>query len=81
MNRQPKNKHDPNAIAVYLRKPRAFGLLGSAKIEIGYIKAPAAKDLAKTMDTGNPVIAQVVSSFAPPDKEFPRVSLEVTYDE
>lgn len=76
--REPANKFDENAIAVYLEVPKMFGLLGDKEIQIGYIKASTAKSLAKKMDDGIELSASVVSFYAPKDKEFPRVTIEVT---
>lgn len=77
LKREPTNKHDSNAIAVYLHTPRLFGLLGTAKKQIGYIKARAAKPLAEKMDSGVVVTAQVASFYAPDQIEHPRVTVEV----
>ena len=76
--REPNNPHDPNAIAVYLEFPRL--LFGVAKEQIGYIKAPRASKLHKRLDDGEIPSAQVASFYAPPDKEFPRVSLDIEFN-
>lgn len=78
LNRDPSNTHDPNAIAVYLEVPVLFGLFGSTRKQIGYIKADTAKSLAKQMDEGENVHAVVKSYWAPEDKEHPRVTLEIS---
>lgn len=67
LKRQPRNKHDPNAIAVYLKVPRFFGLLGYSFTQIGFLKASKAKSLAPKIDSGMVVTAKVSSIFAPSD--------------
>ena len=79
LKREPDNPHDPNAIAVFIEVPRLFGLLGSALQQIGYIKASAAKGLAKRIDEGLSIQARVASVFAPSGRDYPRVSLELDY--
>lgn len=79
LQREPHNPHDSNAIAVYLVVPRLFGLLGQARLQIGYIKAGAAKSLAARMDAGVPVTGYVRSFYAPPERDFPRVSLRLEW--
>lgn len=79
LRREPDNEHDSNAIAVFLSVPRLFGLLGQAQAQIGYIKAAAAKGLAKKMDAGVPVTGYVKSFYAPEGREFPRVSLRLEW--
>ena len=81
LRRQPSNRHDPNAIAVYIEAPRFFGLFGKGLRQIGYIKAPAAGGLAKRMDDGLVIQARVSSFYAPPGREHPRVSLDLEYAE
>jgi HIRAN domain len=81
LRREPSNRHDPNAIAVYIEAPRLFGLLGKGLRQIGYIKAPAAGGLSKRMDEGLKVEATVASFYAPPDRDHPRVSLNLEYTE
>lgn len=78
LKREPKNKYDPNAIAVYIKIPRIGGLLGSRYKQIGYIKASTAKSLSKLMDSGVKVTGKVRSYYAPEGRDFPRVSLEIT---
>lgn len=78
LKREPHNRHDPNAVAVYLKIPRLGGLLGAGLTQIGYIKAGTAQSLAKQMDAGVRVTSTVKSFWAPDDREFPRVTLEVT---
>jgi len=49
LRRERSNRHDPNAIAVYLETPFLFGLFGTRLRQIGYIKAPAADGLSKRL--------------------------------
>jgi hypothetical protein len=80
LKREPDNPHDPNAIAVFIEVPRLFGFLGRSLQQIGYIKASAAKGLAKRMDEGLVIQARVASVYAPSDRDNPRVSLVLDYD-
>ena len=80
LRREPNNRYDPDAIAVYIETPILFGLLGRKRRQIGYIKASAADGLAKLMDDGLNVDARVASFYAPPGKDHPRVSLELNYE-
>ena len=75
LHRESSNKHDGCAIAVLIKVPILFGLLGSVKKKIGYIKAGTAKSLAKKIDANEEVKAHVDSLCAPPDREHPRVTL------
>lgn len=75
--REPDNPYDSNAITVTLES--GGWLFGMKSAQIGHLKAPLAKRLAPLMDAGVKMHAVVVSHFAPPDMEFPRVSLEICY--
>src|SRR5687767_1840602 len=79
LRRLPDKYQHENAIAVYLKVPRAFGLLGTSLKQIGYIEAGEAVDLAKRMDGGQPVAAHVHRFFAPLDRRHPRVHLHIEY--
>jgi len=81
LKREPKNPHDSNAIAVFIEVPRLFGLLGRSLRQIGYIKAATAKSLAKRMDEGLSIQARIASFYAPLDRDYPRVTLEIAYEE
>jgi len=80
LRREPNNTFDPNAIGVFIEVPRLFGLLGSSFRQIGYIKAPAADNLASRMDQGLQITARVSSFYAPPGRDHPRVSLVLDYE-
>lgn len=81
LRREPTNPHDPNAIAVLVSVPRLFGLLGRGLTQIGYIKARAAKGVAAKMDAGINVTGYVKGFYAPPGRDFPRVSLRLEWPE
>ncbi len=66
-------RDDPNAIAVLISVPHTF--VGSSQVQIGYIKAGAAKGLAAEMDSGIKISGYVKSFYAPDVKEYPRVQL------
>lgn len=76
--REPDNKFDPNAIAVYLHGKRLFGMVETRE-QIGYIKAGRAEGLAEKIDSGAiTVVGAFVKSFhAPPEEHVPRVSLTI----
>ena len=76
--RDPKNIYDSNAIEVCIETPILFGLLGRSVWQIGYIKATTAKSLARRMDSGVVFTASIESYWAPPDREHPRVTIEIT---
>jgi len=79
LRREPNNPYDPDAIAVLIAVPRMFGLLGHSLVQIGYIKASAAKGLAAKLDSGKSVNGMVKSFYAPEGKDFPRVSLRLEW--
>lgn len=75
--REPANPHDASAIAVFVTV-RRLGFF-SASVQVGHLKADLAKRLAPLMDSGKPVRASIASVFAPPGRQHPRVSLNITY--
>lgn len=75
LRREPRNQHDKNAIAVEIRVPLFFGLLGTTARQIGYIKRNTAKSLAKRMDHGEEVTAVISYLLAPPCRDHPKVTL------
>ena len=77
--REHSNKHDPNAIAVYIPIPRFFGLLGQSWRQIGYVRATAADKFAALIDAGTRVTAVVTSYYAPSDRDHPRVSIRLSW--
>jgi hypothetical protein len=79
LKREPDNPHDPNAIEVFIEVRRLFGLFDGGLEKIGYIKANTAKILAKLMDKGSSIQASVVNMYAPPDRNYPKVILELDY--
>ena len=78
LEREPDNMNDSNAIAVYLKVPKFGGLFGTGLTKIGYIKKGTAKSLAKAMDAGTNITGHVESFYAPPGRDYPRVTLEIT---
>jgi len=78
LEREPDNKYDKNAIAVYIIVPVLLGLFQSKK-QIGYIKSDAAKSLAKKMDDGVKITGEIASYYAPSNIKHPRVSLALDY--
>lgn len=82
LEREPRNKHDPNAILV-LMQTRVFWGLWRPWTPIGYIKADRAKSLAPKIDSGamRVMSAHVESFYAPHGIEHPRVSLRIFVEE
>lgn len=79
LKREPGNQHDPNAVAVYLAVPRLFGLLGTSRKKIGYIKASKSSTIAKKMDAGEKITGYVKYCLASEGREFPKVTLDLEY--
>lgn len=79
LRRDPTNPYDSNAIAVLISVPRLFGLLGRSQLQIGHIKASAAKSVAAKMDSGVLVRGFVKSFHAPSGLDHPRVSLRLEW--
>ena len=79
LRREPKNKHDNNAVAVYIVVPILFGLLGSLQKKIGYLKASLAKTISSRMDKGEEIKGSIDSFYAPLEKKHPRVTIHLDY--
>ena len=62
------------SMAVFMRVPRLFGLLGSRKAQIGYLDLKAATVMSK-MEPGDEARAVVKSVYAPDEKDNPRVTI------
>lgn len=84
LEREPDNKFDANAIAVYFMVQAEEEKLWIhryeeiVKCKIGYIKSTAAKSLARKIDHGL-VINAHVTSFDLYYENEPRVSLQLNY--
>ena len=61
-------------MAVYLRVPRLFGLLGSRQAQIGHLDPKAATAMSK-LAPGEEARAVVKSVYAPEEKDSPRVTI------
>jgi hypothetical protein len=66
----------PRSMAVFLRVPRFFGLLGSRRAQIGFLDTKAAAMLS-TMATGDEARAVIKSVYAPDEKDNPRVTIVI----
>src|SRR5690554_3230273 len=73
--REPKNKHDPNAVAAYIKVPILYGILGFRWAQIGYLQRARAKTYSKRMDSGGRFVAYVSSFYFEEDTFEPRVSI------
>ena len=62
------------SMAVFMRVPRLFGLLGSRKAQIGYLDLKTASVMSK-MEPGDEARAVVKSVYAPDEKDNPRVTI------
>lgn len=80
LRREPDNKHDPEAIAVWMRCSVFLGLW-KPWAQIGYIKAPRADSLAPKLDSGAYTVRSAIvrSLYAPKGRDHPRVSLEIEF--
>ena len=76
--REPDNKHDPNAVAVFIEIGGLFGL-GKSRKQIGYLKSSRSNIVASKLDAGEDITGSVKSHYAPGEKKHPRVSLELEY--
>ena len=64
----------PQSMAVYLRVPRFFGLLGSRLAQIGHLDPKVATVMSK-LGPGEEARAVVKSVYAPDEKDNPRVTI------
>ena len=71
--RDSKNQHDSNAIAVFLL---VKGFFGTSRKQIGFVKASTAERLAGKMDPGKAFTARVKSFSMPAGNTAPRVTVE-----
>lgn len=71
---EPLNPHDPNAISVWITT-------GHGESQIGYIAAKRAVTWTKRLASGEADLAGAAIStmYAPPDVDFPRVSVVVQF--
>ena len=76
--REKNNNHDDNAIAVYITVKTLFGLIKS-KHQIGYIRAAAAKKIAKRIDAGEKYSVFIDAIHAQEWKDSPDVTLDLKF--
>ena len=74
--RRTSEQTGPQSIAVYLRVPRFFGLLGSRLAQIGYLDAKVATVMSK-LGLGEEARGVVKSVYAPEEKDNPRVTIVI----
>jgi len=72
--RRVSEQTGPQSMAVFMRVPRLFGLLGSRKAQIGYLDLKTATVMSK-MEPGDEARAVVKSVYAPDEKDNPRVTI------
>ncbi len=77
LRRDQSNLPESNGIAVFLRIPRLFGMLGYRYRKVGFVDSLAAAWVAKKFDAGEQVRARVKSVYAPFEKDQPHVSLSL----
>ena len=75
----PQNKHDENAIAVYVTVRRWFTLFLKTDLHIGYIKRDRAKFFSRKLREGGKILGAYVNSMYL-EQDHPRVSLVVETD-
>jgi HIRAN domain-containing protein len=78
LKRELNNEYDENAVAVYIPVRIFFGFIKS-EFQIGYIKKAAAERMSKRLDAGEQYIGIVESYYAPLNREFPRVTLDIKF--
>lgn len=76
LKREPNNQHDENAIAVWVTAKLVFGLI-KEDIQVGYLPAEIAEDLAPHVDSGGTICA-VVTETEPFDEDMIGVRLNIT---
>ena len=77
MKREPNNPHDKNAISVWI-KARALVLFADT-VQIGYLGAEVAEELAPIIDRGGKVEAKITEvTGGTKDKEALGVNIEVS---
>jgi len=74
--RRTSGRSGANSIAVYLRVPRFFGLLGSRLAQIGFVDAAASTALSKNA-ASEETSAIVKSVYAPEEKDNPRITIVI----
>lgn len=77
LHREPHNSYDSNAVAVWVEVP---GFFGSKPKQIGYLKKAHAARVAKVLDAGHSLWAQIDEIYDPPGRDFPIVRLNVGYE-
>jgi len=73
--RRTSEQLGPHSMAVFLRVPRFFGLLGSRLAQIGYLDTRAEAMMTKVEPAEKDVRAVVKSVYAPLEKDNPRVTI------
>ncbi len=68
---------ESSGVAVFIRIPRLFGLLGHARRKIGFVDPVAAAAVARRFASGEEVRARVKSVYAPFEKDQPRVTFSL----
>ena len=68
---------ESSGVAVFVRVPRFFGLLGHSHRKIGFVDPVAAAMVASRFACGEDVRARVKSVYAPIEKDQPRVTLSL----
>ena len=68
---------ESTGVAVFVRVPRFFGLLGHSQCKIGFVDPVAAAAVARRFASGEKVRARVKSVYAPLEKDQPRVTLSL----
>ena len=74
--RRTSDRTGANSIAVYLRVPRFFGLLGSRMTQIGFVDAAATAAISKK-GPSEETRATVKSVYAPQEKDSPLVTIMI----
>lgn len=77
LNREPKNKFDPNAISVWVFSKGCFG---SGTHQLGYLEARVASELAPLIDQGVPVNAVITEITGGGEgQKYRGVNIKISY--
>jgi hypothetical protein len=69
----------PDAVGVFVRVPRLFGLLGSSLQQVGYLRSDPDDRLAHKVLRGHGITGRVASVFTATGARAPRLSVELGY--
>ena len=75
LKREPNNRYDKNAVGVWIK--RKVFLFFESEIQIGYLSAELAEDIAECMDSGGTVEA-CISEITGGTAEHPTIGVKIS---